>query len=115
MFVTGLSLALDQLGIESTIVATDMAKPAHARNQRPVSTDDLPSGFERADVRLYRTQRPDRLAFSRDLDRVLRQTTAQYNVVHIHSLFLYPQLSAYRHAWRETPGRAAGFRFSLAR
>lgn len=99
--VTELSLALGRLGIESSVVATDMAKPAQAWDHRRVTSDDLPASFAALDGQLYRTQRPYRLAFAPDLNRVLRCTMALYDVVHIHSLFLYPQLSAYRHAWKE--------------
>ena len=93
------SRALNRMGIETRVIATDMAKPARARNHHSrVSLDGLPSGSEDLDVQLHPVRRPHRLAFSPDLARALRRTVTDYDVVHIHSLFLYPQLAAYHAA-----------------
>lgn len=94
------SLALAAQGVEATIFATDMANAPSARLHARAGPDDLPSGAGGLDVRLFRTRAPYRLAFSPALDRALMGEACDYDVVHIHSLFLFPQFAAYRRALR---------------
>ena len=92
--------ALAPLGIESTIFATDLAAAASSRRQRRASRADLPAGVDAVDARLYPARRPHRVAFSPALDRALAGAVGSYDVVHIHSLYLYPQLAGFRAAKR---------------
>ncbi len=92
------SLALAAEGIETTIFATDLANAASARQHARVRPEDMPSGATRLDVHLFPARPPYRLAFSPALDRALIREASGYDVVHIHSLFLFPQFSAYRRA-----------------
>jgi glycosyltransferase involved in cell wall biosynthesis len=94
------ALAVEQVGVASTIFTTDLAGPANRAPRRPVTAAELPAGFERLDVRLFRARPPRRLAFSPGLARSLKQELAQYDLVHIHSLYLFPQFAAYRSARR---------------
>jgi glycosyltransferase involved in cell wall biosynthesis len=94
------SLALARCGVDTTIFATDMAETASARSHARVSAADLPGGADALDVRMFPARRPRRLAFSPDLRRALDEEAGRYDVVHIHSLFLFPQFAAYRAARR---------------
>lgn len=93
-------LALRRCGVETTIFATDMAEPPSAKHHRRVSPSDLPVGAEDLDIRLLPARRPYRLAFSPALYRALGREVPRYDVVHIHSLFVFPQFAAYRQAVR---------------
>lgn len=90
--------ALERIGVASTIIATDMAEAASARSHRRTTIADLPDGAERLDVRLFPARWPRRLAFSPALYRALAVEASRCDVVHIHSLFLFPQFAAYRAA-----------------
>lgn len=92
------SLALAECGVETTIFATDLAETASAATHARVTAGDLPVGAESLDVRLYPARRPRRLVFSPELWRALHEEARAYDVVHIHSLFLFPQFAAYRAA-----------------
>lgn len=92
------SLALAAEGIETTIFATDISSTASAPGRARVRLADLPSGASELDVRLFRFRSPSRLVFSPALDRALARETSDYDVVHIHSLFLFPHFAAYRRA-----------------
>jgi glycosyltransferase involved in cell wall biosynthesis len=91
------SLALRELGVEATVFATDMGAAASAPH-RLVEESALPPGAHSLDIRLFQSRAPRRFAFSTELGRALAREVDAYDVVHIHSLFLYPQLAAYRNA-----------------
>ncbi|MBA3412510.1 MAG: glycosyltransferase [Actinobacteria bacterium] len=95
------SIALQNYGLETTIFATELGSAVSARQPSRVSASALPSGAEELDVRLFPTRRPHSFAFSPELYRALAKATGGYDVVHIHSLFLFPQLAAYRQAVRQ--------------
>lgn len=90
------SLALRRCGVETAVFATDMAEPASAACHRRVSASDLPPGAEGLDIRIFPACRPYRLAFSPSLYRALEGEVSEYDVVHIHSLYLFPQFAAHR-------------------
>jgi glycosyltransferase involved in cell wall biosynthesis len=92
------SLALRRCGVDVTIFATDMAEAASARAHGRVTGAQLPAGARDLDVRLFPARWPYRLAFSPAMYRALRDEAGMYDVVHIHSLFLFPQVAAYRAA-----------------
>ncbi len=92
------SLALRDCGVETTIFATDMAEAASAPSHARVGAADLPAGARDLDLRLFPARWPRRLAFSPELYRSLAREAPRYDVVHIHSLFLFPQFAAYRGA-----------------
>jgi len=96
------SLALARCGVETTIFATDLAEAASAPSHARVTPGDLPQGAESLDVRLFPARWPQRLVFSPALWRAVHEQAPRHDVVHIHSLFLFPQFAAYRAA------RAAG-------
>jgi glycosyltransferase involved in cell wall biosynthesis len=98
------SRALKQCGVETTVFATDMAESASAAHHTRVAASDLPDGAAELDVRLFPARWPQRLAFSPAMYSSLGQAAQDYDVVHIHSLFLFPQFAAFHQASaRHTP------------
>jgi glycosyltransferase involved in cell wall biosynthesis len=92
------SLALKRCGVETVIFATDMAQAASARAHERVGPRDLPAGADALDLRLFPARWPYRLVFSPELYRAVAEQAREFDVVHIHSLFLFPQFAAYRGA-----------------
>lgn len=86
-------------GVEVTIFTTDMGAPATARPRR-LAEEDLPSGATDCDIRIFRTQRPARVAYSPGLKKALRTDLKQFDLVRIHGLFLHPQYAAASEAQR---------------
>lgn len=88
--------ALSEIGVESAVYATDVARAASARRQRPIADDELPAGADC--VRVFPMRTPRRLVYSPALERALRRDLPAFDVVHIHSLYLHPQYAAFRAA-----------------
>ncbi len=87
-------------GIESAIYATDAAFPAATREGRAVETDELAQRASEVSVRLFPVRRPYRLSASPKLRQAIRADARGFDVVHIHSLYLYPQRVAGKEARR---------------
>jgi glycosyltransferase involved in cell wall biosynthesis len=96
------SLALQKCGVETTIFATDMAEAASASRHARATAADLPQGAADVDLRLFPARHPYRLAFAPELSETLAAEASSFDVIHIHSLFLYPQFAAYRQASRRS-------------
>lgn len=94
------SLALRALGIETAIISTDMTAAISSKAQGRAMMRDLPAGAETLDVRLYRAMAPRRWAFAPSMWRALDAAVPQFDVVHIHMLFTFPQMAAYLAARR---------------
>jgi glycosyltransferase involved in cell wall biosynthesis len=92
--------ALQEADVNSAIFTTDLPASASAASSRRVRPDELPRGAESLDVRIFRSRPPRRLAWSPSLDRALAREIPGYDLVHVHSLFLLPQWSGFRHAVR---------------
>ena len=88
-------------GIESAVYSTNLGFPAQSGNPAEIEPDEVVSGVRDVSVRLFPVQRPYRLAYSRALRRALAQDVEGYDVVHIHSLYLYPQYAAAKEARRQ--------------
>jgi glycosyltransferase involved in cell wall biosynthesis len=97
--VVGAARALQRLGVESAIVTTDLGGAA-AGPRRRVAADELPPGTDELDVRMVSAWPPARLAFAPRLGRAIADAVAPADVVHLHSLYLLPQLAGYRAARR---------------
>jgi glycosyltransferase involved in cell wall biosynthesis len=91
-------LALEACGVEAPIFTTDLAAAASAKGHRPVRVDELPAGASELDIQLFRSRPPRRLAFSPALLRALAAEARRCDVIHLHSLFLFPQWAGYRAA-----------------
>lgn len=89
-----LAHALVNVGVGSTIFATDIATPPQGRKRRfGVSWEEMPEQVENLEVVTFPVQRPKRLLYSPEMGRALASVDG-YDVIHIHSLFLYPQYAA---------------------
>jgi glycosyltransferase involved in cell wall biosynthesis len=89
---------LRTVGIETRLFAPDLAVSANAKRYARVSQDDMATLPTHA--RVFRTRRPRRLVFSPSLYSALRRETGDYDLVHIHNLWTFPQFAAYRQASR---------------
>jgi glycosyltransferase involved in cell wall biosynthesis len=85
-------------GIESAVYSTNLGFPAQSWNPAEIEPGEVVSGVRDVKVRLFPVQRPYRLAYSRRLRRALAEDVEGYDVVHIHSLYLYPQYAAAKEA-----------------
>lgn len=94
------SLALQDAGVGVSIFSTDLAEAASAPTHSRAVAADLPEGASALDIRLFSVRKPRRFAFSPELHRALGASVASYDVVHIHSLYLFPQFAAYRQSVR---------------
>jgi glycosyltransferase involved in cell wall biosynthesis len=93
------SRVLSEHGLRCTVLTTDLGEAASAAHHTRINPQ---AGLIAPEVELlmYRAQPPRRLAFSAPLARALRNAVREADVVHIHSLFLFPQYAAYRAASR---------------
>ncbi|HSR25398.1 MAG TPA: glycosyltransferase, partial [Candidatus Eisenbacteria bacterium] len=81
---------LDEQGLWRPLAAPDLLD---VPTDRPLLVD----GVER---RHFRTRWPSRLARSPDMGRALHDRVGEFDVVHVHSLYLYTTLAACREARR---------------
>lgn len=93
-FVVGSSIALAQPGVETVVWTTDLDGPASASSRHPARAADLPERVSQIELRVFRARPPRRLGWSPELRHALRSELEGFDVVHVHSLFLYPQLAA---------------------
>src|SRR5436190_15854742 len=94
-FVVESCRALAPLGVESTVFTTTIAGPASSRSSR---SGDLPPAAEDLDVQSFPLGRPARLVRSPALGRALTDHAGEFDVVHVHSLYLYTTFAAGRAA-----------------
>jgi glycosyltransferase involved in cell wall biosynthesis len=94
----GSAVAVREHGVHATIFATNMSRAVTARDHSPVTRAELPVGVEDVDLHLFPAHRPHRFAYAPELGRAVNRSIRSYDLVHIHSLFLYPQFVAFRHA-----------------
>jgi len=90
-FVVALTSALKQLGIDSSIYGTE-----------PVAGEGSVIPAPDAEVRLFKRGRLARFwpGHSPDMRRELEQSVCQFDVVHIHELWHYPNYAGARAAWQ---------------
>jgi glycosyltransferase involved in cell wall biosynthesis len=99
--VAELADALMGLGMQVKVVTTDALTPASSTIARGgAAPADMPDGAERLDLELHSLRHPYRLTFSPSLWRALMDQARQYELLHIHSLNLFPQFAAWRAAAR---------------
>lgn len=96
----GIARSTRPFGADNTIFATDNREPASSKVHTRISLQDVPTEATGLDIRLFRAQRPYRVVYSSELRRAVRDDVREYELVHIHSLFLYPQFTAQRSARR---------------
>ncbi len=85
-------------GVDVTIFATDLGKAPWAGDWRSVEPSELPPNAEKLDYELYPVKWPQRLLYSPGLAERLRAVAAEFDIVHVHSLWLHPQYAGQRAA-----------------
>lgn len=94
--VGGLATALNHHGHSAMVFTTDVATPPQAREIRvSVSRQDITSSISFEQLSIHPVDRPWRLVRSRSLHQALRCQAREFDLIHIHSLFLFPQWYAY--------------------
>ncbi len=97
-YVLGLAEALAGRGIDTTIFASDLGGAESARPVSRIRAEDLgATGF---DVRLFPARQPHRFAYTPDLPRALSAAVGDFDCVHVHNLWTYPQWAGARAARR---------------
>lgn len=99
-FATEAAEALAARGVHSTLFATDLGHGPASGQWRRVEPDELPPNVEKLDLHLFSVRPPRRLAYSPSMAARLERVVGQFDLVHIHSLWLFPQFAAQRAARR---------------
>ena len=99
-FATEGAEALDARGIGSTLFATDLGLVPSSGEWRRVRADEVPPNVEGLDLHLFPVRPPRRLAYSPSMGARLERVVGEFDLVHIHSLWLFPQFAAQRAARR---------------
>ena len=79
------------VGVQSTVVSTDLGHVPSSGKWRTVQPEELPANADVLDLRLHPVRPPRRFAFSPTLTRHMRIIVPAHDLVHIHSLWLHPQ------------------------
>lgn len=90
--------ALEREGVVTAIFATDQGHAPARRLTHRATLDDLPPAAAGLDVRLFRGRVPHRFAYSSELAAALSTAVSDFDLVHIHNLFLHTQFAAARAA-----------------
>jgi glycosyltransferase involved in cell wall biosynthesis len=101
-FVGGASVELAKLSVDVRILATDTALAPWGllQRQRRIRPDEIEPGLAQSDLRLSPARFPRRLANSPALAAELDRTVADFDVIHVHNLWQFPQRAGYRAALR---------------
>lgn len=94
-FALQASVAMQQHGVESIIYASDLSCLPTARDKSRLKPEDLPYDASTLEIRLTRVRAPRRLVNSWQMWRELPRAARHVDIVHIHSLWLIPQLIAF--------------------
>jgi glycosyltransferase involved in cell wall biosynthesis len=96
--------ALAARGVEVTLFSTDLdGQGRWSPLGRPPVLDvptDRSLNHDGVERRHFASRWPSRLAFSPDMGRALRERVGTFDVVHVHSLYLFTTLAACHHAGR---------------
>jgi glycosyltransferase involved in cell wall biosynthesis len=82
-------------------VSPDLAGTATDPIRGRLDHSGMPAGAEELEIVLCRSRPPSRFAFAPSIGRVLRREVEAADVIHVHGLYLYPQLATYRQATRQ--------------
>jgi glycosyltransferase involved in cell wall biosynthesis len=100
-FAGGSAVSLAEIGTPMRIVATDLALAPWGwgwRPQRRITREEMHPTLAVSDTHLFAARFPRRLAFSPALARALREMAPDYDVMHLHNLWQFPQYAGYRAA-----------------
>jgi glycosyltransferase involved in cell wall biosynthesis len=87
--------ALSRAGVHAEVFTTDIGTAASARHITRLKPEDIdgPTDFP---IHIAHARQPLRLAYAPTLRKELARWADEFDVIHIHSLFLYPQYAAFR-------------------
>lgn len=94
------ALALGRVGLSCVTVSTDLATSASSQHRTRLSSDAVRVVGRGTQIKIARVRFPTRLAFAPAMWGVLRDECRDADVVHIYSLFLFPQFVAWATARR---------------
>jgi glycosyltransferase involved in cell wall biosynthesis len=99
-FVGGGAAELERRGVAVRILATDLSRApwGWVQRQRRINADGVHPSLVGTDLLLFPARFPRRLAFSPALYRAAQRTAPEFDVVHIHNLWQFPQYAAHRAA-----------------
>jgi glycosyltransferase involved in cell wall biosynthesis len=91
------AVELERAGESVPIFTTDLALAPWGwlQRQRQVAQDELHPSLAEAEVEIFKTRFPRRLAYSPDLMKALRKEVPDADVVHLHNLWQYPQYAGF--------------------
>jgi glycosyltransferase involved in cell wall biosynthesis len=97
-FVGGAAVELGRLGATVRVMATDLALApwGWVQKQRRIQPEQVQPALAGSDLDLYPARFPRRLAFSPELSAALKASISDFDVVHIHNLWQFPQYAAYK-------------------
>lgn len=98
-FVTESAAALAGLGVESTIVASDLGEPPTVGRPRTIQPDEYPPQREKFELQLFPVRAPRGLLRSPQLARYLACARG-FDLIHVHSLWMHMHFAAGRVARR---------------
>lgn len=98
--VVSAALALRSYGLECVIASTDLAGAVTSRTGTPIAKEDIPDGAESVPHILFPIGYSSRLAYAPSMGLWLRRHLHEFDVLHVHNLWLYPQFAAGRAARR---------------
>jgi glycosyltransferase involved in cell wall biosynthesis len=93
-----LARALQAHGLEAPVFSTDQAAPAQLGPRAGRVDLQLPPVAGDYDLRLFPVERVHRLAYAPSLREALQIEARTSDLIHVHTLFLYPTYAGYRAA-----------------
>jgi len=94
--VLQLSVALSALGVKTEIFTTDLASAASAPTLARLGDTELNDLRRKTVINVAPARTPLRFAYAPSLRKELDRRNMDFDVIHIHGLYLYPQYAAYR-------------------
>ena len=90
--------ALSHAGVYAEVFTTDIGTVASAHHITRLRPEDIdaPTDFP---IHVAHARQPLRLAYAPEVRKELARRAHDFDVIHIHSLFLYPQYAAFRVAY----------------
>lgn len=98
VFATDASEALQDLGHDVTVFSTNMGKVPSSADNRKILDAEMPLNSDVINIELFDVDSPERLVRSTGLSKRLNSVLGDFDIVHIHSLWLHPQFAAQRAA-----------------
>ena len=99
VFAADAAEALQNLGHDVTVFSTNLGKVPSSGDSREIRADEMPQNANVIDLELFDVGTPQRLVYSKDLAKRLNAVIGEFDIVHIHSLWLHAQYAA-QHAAR---------------